>query len=289
MYRIGIVGSDSSHASAFSALINKPDSETRSLLFPDCTVSGIYGEDLVKTKEIADKNSIPFVAENPEELIDKVDAVMVVLRHGDLHKEYAMPFIKRGIPTWIDKPFTLKEEDALELIEAAKERKTLLTGGSTCRHAPEIKKAREERINGSKIGNVKNGFLSFITDFNSPYGGAAFYGVHLLEMALEIFGDEILKISAVRSKGAMTVVLTYESCEATLSFQEDIAGCPLLLVGDQGLYYDQVNMSEVYRHGVESFITMLRTGVAPTPPERLAVSVKIFNEIIKEAGLMKEE
>ena len=281
MYKIGIIGSDSSHATAFSALINKPSKETGELLFPDCIVTGIYGEDLEKTREIADKCSISFVAEAPEDLMDKVDAVMVVLRHGDLHKEYAMPFIQRGIPTWIDKPFTLREEEAMELIEAAKEANTLLTGGSTCRHAPEIKRAREERIKGEKIGKIKNGFLSFLTDFNSLYGGAAFYGSHLLEMALEIFGDEVIKVSAVKSNGGMTAVLTYEGYEATLSFQEDVAGCPLLLMGDKGIYYDQVNMSEVYKHGLQSFITMLRTGIPPIPPERLVVSVRIFNEIME--------
>ena len=252
MHRIGIIGSDSSHAAAFSELINKPDTETGSLLFPDCTVAGIFGEDSVKTKEIADKYSISFVAEEPKELMEKVDAVMVVLRDGDLHKEYALPFIERGIPTWIDKPFTLKEEDALELIKIAKKNNTLLTGGSTCRHAPEIKRAREERLKGENIGKIKNGFLSFITDFNSPYGGAAFYGSHLLEMALEIFGDEVLEVSAVRSRGGITAVLTYEGYEATLSFQEDVAGAPILLMGDKGVYYDKVNMSEVYKHGLES-------------------------------------
>ncbi len=100
-FRIGIIGSDNSHAEVFSKLINIPQAEQGEYLFPDCKVTAIYGQDMQRTKEVAQRAQIEFIASRLEELMDKVDAAMVVFRDGNLHAEYALPFIKAGIPTWI--------------------------------------------------------------------------------------------------------------------------------------------------------------------------------------------
>jgi len=111
MFRIGIIGSDNSHALAFAKLVNFPDEKTGSYFFPDCRVTGIFGQESTRTEEVASKGNIDFIAVKPEELMGKVDAVMVVFRHGDLHLKYALPFVEKGIPIWIDKvcSTTLKE------------------------------------------------------------------------------------------------------------------------------------------------------------------------------------
>lgn len=286
MFRIGIIGSDSSHAEAFSSLINIP-SEEGGFLFPDCRVTVIYGLDPVKTKQVAEKCKINLVADNLEELYDRVDAVMVVLRDGSLHKEYALPFIERGMAVWIDKPFTFKEEEALELIKAARESGSLLTGGSTCRYSPDITAAKEEIVSGNSIGSLRSAQLSFVGDFDNPYGGAVFYGSHLIEIALELFGNEVIKVSSLRSQRSLTTILTYEDFEVTLSLTEGIAKTPMLLLGDKGCYYREMDISKVYSFGLQAFIKMLRTEKLPIELEDLLIPVRLFNKVEEAAALTK--
>ncbi len=280
MFRIGIVGSDSSHAEVFAKLINLPDKNTEELLFPDCKVTAIFGLDKERTEDVAKKGKISFIAERVEELYSIVDAVMIVFRHGNLHKEYALPFIERGIATWVDKPFTILKEDALEIIKVAEGKKCLLTGGSTCKFAPEIIEAREERLKGDNIGALKEGFISFMGDFENPNGGVYFYGAHLVEMALEVFGHEVIDTFSFRTKSALTSVLTYADYEVTLRFTESFVETPILLLGNKGTHYSKVDMSRVYKHGLDNFVNMLRSRELPYSLEKLYSSVEIFNRIV---------
>ena len=82
MFRIGIIGSDNSHADAFSKLINLKNPETGELESPDCEVTGIFGLEKETTEEVAKNGAIEFIASTPEELIGGVDKVKHVFSHG---------------------------------------------------------------------------------------------------------------------------------------------------------------------------------------------------------------
>ena len=116
MFRIGILGSDNSHAQHFARLCN-----VEKVYGDDVRIVAIYGndDDPNHTKEVAEKGEIPFIANNPEEFMGKVDAVMVVYRRGSLHVPHILPFIEAGYPVWIDKPITSSPEDIDKLIKQA--------------------------------------------------------------------------------------------------------------------------------------------------------------------------
>ena len=71
MFRIGIIGSDNSHA-RFSKLVNLPDPKSEQYLFPDCRVVGIFGLDKERTKQVARDGGIDFIAEKPEDLMERL-------------------------------------------------------------------------------------------------------------------------------------------------------------------------------------------------------------------------
>jgi predicted dehydrogenase len=127
MIRIGIVGSDSFHAQAFSSIVNHRDSSGQ-YLYPDFKVTAIYGEKESRTEEIAKTYQIPVIVKEVHEMLGKVDAVMILLRDGSLHLTFAIPFLKAGIPVWMDKPFTASKEDCYQLLCTAKSYQTLITG-----------------------------------------------------------------------------------------------------------------------------------------------------------------
>ena len=94
MYRVGIIGSENSHAKAFSKCSNLSGE------YDDVKVIGIWGEEPEAGKKLSEECSIPIMT--PEEMLGQVDGIMVTSRNGKLHPGYVRPFIEAGIPALID-------------------------------------------------------------------------------------------------------------------------------------------------------------------------------------------
>ena len=281
MFKIGIIGSDNSHAEIFSKLVNIPDPITGDFLFPDFKVTSIFGLDKVRTGQVAGDGKIGFIAETPEQLMDKVDAVMVVFRHGDLHAEYALPFIEAGIPTWIDKPFTIKNEDAKELVSAAREHNTLLTGGSTCKYTSDILMVKNAVEKGSRIGILKTASFNFPATLINEYGGIYFYGAHLAEMTMMAFGYDARSIVVSENNGIVSAIVKYDKYQVTLHFIPDSKEYYAVLFGENGTIIREIDITGCYLNGFERFTAMLRNGKLPLPLEHLYKPVVLLNAVIE--------
>ena len=279
MYKIGIVGSDNSHADAFSKLMNIRDPQTGEYNYPDFRVEAIFGLDPVRTKEVADKGNIPTIVNDPSEMLGMVDAVMVVFRHGDLHLPYALPFIEAGIPTWIDKPFTIKNEDCVKLVEAAKKSGALVTGGSTTKYLPDIQTIKRAVENGSRIGKPLAAVMNFPAELVNEYGGIFFYGHHLCEMCLMAFGYRPLSVSAVETAGMVTAVVKYPTYNVTLNFLGAAHEYYAVVNGDKGAILREIDMGITYKSGFEKFAEMIRTGRQPLAYSELYAAVAMLNAI----------
>lgn len=246
-----------------------------------CKVVGIFGLEKERTLQVAQSGGIEFIAEKSEDLIGKVDAVMVVFRHGDLHVKYALPFIEAGIPTWVDKPFTINNEDAIKLIEAAKENNTLLTGGSTCKYTHDITTIKSIVENGSRIGNVKSAVINFSAELENEYGGIYFYGAHLVEMTMAAFGYNPKSVVASENNGSVTAIVNYDNYQVTMKFIPGSTEYHAILFGENGTILREIDISTCYLKGFEEFVNMLRTGKLPIPLEHLYAPVELLNAVVK--------
>ena len=132
MFRVGIIGSENSHAMAFSEIFNINNKEQ----YPDIQVVAIYGEDQAASEAVRDKCGVEIM--NPEEMLGKVDAIMVTSRDGALHAGYAKPFIEAGIPAFVDKPLTRDVDEAIALMRLAKEKKVPIVGGSSLKYPEDL-------------------------------------------------------------------------------------------------------------------------------------------------------
>jgi len=99
MIRIGIIGTESSHAGAFSQIINCPRSD-----FADMHVAALYGPDRATAEAVADVCGGACIADSLQKLTAQVDAVMITARKRSLHYAYALPLIEQKMPLFIDKP-----------------------------------------------------------------------------------------------------------------------------------------------------------------------------------------
>jgi predicted dehydrogenase len=277
MIRIGIVGSDNSHAERFSELCNLKDFPGR---VKGARVIAIYGHDPKRTAEVAEKGKIPCIVRHPSEMLGKVDAVLVVFRHGGLHARYALPFIEAGVPTFVDKPFAAKVSDARRMVRAARKHGTPLTSFSTLRCAPStVKFLRGLSASAPLVGGVSAG----PGDADSQYGGFIFYGIHAIELMQEAFGVGAQRVTAVRHASSVAATVEYKS-GATVSLQvmSNIAYFfHLAVYGKGGAQAAVLDSTGCYEAGLELILKMVRTGKEPLPHENMVEAVAIGEAVMK--------
>lgn len=279
MIRIGIIGSDNSHAERFSELANIEEKRGGEK-YPECKVVGIFGLEEARTKEVAERGRIEYIAEKPEDLLGKIDAAMVVFRHGDLHAQYALPFIEAGIPTFIDKPFAIKLSDCQRMIDAAEKKGVAITSYSTVRYSQDVVRLGEELKN---YGDITCGGSTGPCDFKSIYGGPFFYGTHTIETLLALFGYGIKSINASENNGNVIAPVKYDDGKimAITLLGNAKATYNVTAYGTKGATSKFLDISTCYREGFKVFLNMVETGKKPLEYEQLLAPIKVMTAIVK--------
>lgn len=281
MFRIGILGSDNSHALAFSKLCNIPD-DNGQYLYDDVRIVAIYGndDDPAHTKQVAEEGKIPLIAKTPNEFYGNVDAVMVVYRRGSLHIKDILPFVEKGYPVWIDKPIAVSIEDVKALRKAVEKNNTLITGGSTLKYNYDILTLQGQAQDKELLGDVKGGSLNFPGCLSNEYDGLFFYGSHLCEMCLSVFGYDIKSIYASAiNDGNIAVIAEYEDKQVMLQFFDAVNQYFVTVHGTKGSVTRQLDISIIYKLGFEQFVKMLRSQRMPLSFDELVKPVYMLNAI----------
>lgn len=280
MYRVGLLGTENSHAMAFAKTLNLPDPVTGELLYPDFKVVACFAHDKAPSEAIVKECGADIViVESPEEMVDLVDCAMITSRHGKYHKEFAMPFLKAGKPCFIDKPFTVSIEDAKELVELIEKENLLVTGGSGCKFAPQVEDLAREIARGD-IGELASCVFSFPGDRSSEYAGIFFYGQHLIEMVIKTFGDQMRSVACFEKKGHLTAIARYDDIDVVMNFTP--ANRYLAVAyGKKGNIVKEIDISGIYPAEVANFVKMIRTQEMPVPLNDIVLPVYVLNAMEK--------
>jgi len=75
-------------------------------------VSHIYTQDINLSKKIARTTFIQKVCSDYKEMIGEIDGLLLARDDANNHKKYAEPFLRAGIPIYIDKPMALSVDEA---------------------------------------------------------------------------------------------------------------------------------------------------------------------------------
>ncbi len=275
MIRIGIVGSDNSHAIAFSKLCNV---ESHDLHVEGAKVVSIFGIDPERTAEVAQEGNIPTIVESPDEMMGEVDLVLVVFRHGGLHRQYAEPFVRAKTPVFVDKPLAVSPQDARALLNAAEKSGTLVTSFSTLRYADDMRAFVEE---AREFGEIP--FTSFTgpADRQSEYGGLPFYGVHIAELMGQMNGPGVRSVYAVENNKTIVATVRYSTDRtSTLSFLGNAKYVfHMAAFGEKGYSSRQLDASTCYKNGLEVALEMVRSGKQPLSREELLEPVLVLTAI----------
>jgi predicted dehydrogenase len=196
--RIGLIGTESDHAEDFLRMINGLGR------YPLSRVTALWGDDDSRTAPLAAQYGVDLVVKTSAEVASEVDAALIVTRHGGLHLDQALPFVRAGLPVFIDKPLACSVADATAILDAARASGSLVLSASALRWQPDTEiVASKIRELGGPVSIVATG--TFYP--KSRYGGAYFYGIHAAELAVELAGAEItdLMVETAGSNGAVVV------------------------------------------------------------------------------------
>lgn len=288
MFKLGIIGSDNSHAEVFSKLANLEEG-VNGMRIEDVQVTHIYGADAERTKEVAEKGRIPNIVTRCEEMLGSVDGVLCVWRHGSKHLHDTLPFLKAGLPAFVDKPLASSVADAAQLIDTAEKAGVGFTSFSTLRYA----KPTVDFIASlpGAVGTPVSGISTGPADLESEYDGVFFYGIHAVELMNATFGYGCESVWATAHHHNAVAVCKFPAGPAvTVNLLGKSAAYVfhVSVFGTKGSQDFKVDGSTAYFDGMKVFMETMRTGQWPLTREQLLEPVRILAAIEKSLAENRE-
>ena len=177
--KVGIIGLDTSHAIAFTKDLNDPKAADD---LSHCRVVAAYPKgspDIVSSTErvpgyIEDvkKHGVEIV-DSIDELLKRVDCVLLETNDGRPHLEQALPVFKAGKPCFIDKPVAGSLADAIAIFAAARKYNCPVFSSSSLRYS----KGAQEMRNGS-IGEIVGCDAYSPCALEKTHHDLFWYGIH---------------------------------------------------------------------------------------------------------------
>jgi predicted dehydrogenase len=275
-FRIGMVGSQNSHAQAYSDLINLKDAGKT---YGNVRVTHIWGEEDAKTKEVAEKCAIPNIVKNHTDMLGHVDGVICVRRHGGKHLEDALPFLQAKIPAYVDKPLACSVADARAMIAAAQASGVGFSSFSTLRFAPET----EEFVAAlrAEAGELRAGTSAGHCEPESEYGGIFFYGIHAVELMTATWGYGVESVVAMKHGPNVSAFCAYKN-GATVSLE--LLGDAkyvfhLTAFGTKAWKTVEVGTGNAYAAGMKTILATLIEQAWPIDAVHLVEPIQILSAV----------
>ncbi len=287
---------------------------------PEAELVGICDSN-PESKIKADEYGVAFFSDH-RDLIGKVDAVSIVTPTFT-HHAVAKDFLNAGIHTLIEKPITLKIEDADELIAIARKKNLALQVGHLERHNPGFKRIAEIIQN---VGFLEVHRLGPFTGRINDCGVVLDLMIHDLDIVLGLVKSPVKSIDAMGihvltpfedianvrirfENGAVANLtasrLTFEKQRKLRVFQEngylsldyEAQSCKIIRkIGDQVEQETiDIQKGEPLKEELRYFINSILDGTGPGNPDTaardaLALAIQIRNSIdeqVKSRAVLK--
>jgi predicted dehydrogenase len=198
--KVGIIGLDTSHAVAFTKELN---AESPMADIAHCRVVAAYpkGSPDIKSStervpqyiEDVKKQGVEIV-DSIDELLKRVDCVLLETNDGRPHLEQALPVFKAGKPCFIDKPVAGSLSDAIAIYAAAKKYNCPVFCSSSLRYS----KAAQDLRSGSK-GKIMGCDTYSPCALEATHPDLYWYGVHGCEALYTVMGPGCESVTRVNT------------------------------------------------------------------------------------------
>ena len=196
--RIGIIGLDTSHSTAFTKAINAPDAKPE---FAGFRIVAAYpkGSSVIKSSferipgyiEEVKKYGVRIV-DSIDDLISEVDYVMLETNDGTIHLEQALPVFKAGKRVFIDKPMAASLLHVIAIFNAADHYKVPVFSSSSLRYITGASDVAE-----GKIGRVTGADTFSPCTLEQTHPDLFWYGIHGVETLFTVMGAGCKTVSRI--------------------------------------------------------------------------------------------
>ncbi len=294
MAEVAIVrGAASYHGRAFSTIFNERHEHIfREKKWPAYApslagrgrVTYIWDPNHEAASELAAATGIEHVADQVEDIVGKVDGVLVCDDGTFQHQHSALPFLKAGMPTFIDKPLSRDPAEAREIVERARKSKAPFFSCSALRFATEIE---DRQALADKVGEITTICAAGVNEL-------VYYGIHPLEAMVTLIGPGIQSVMNVGRPGEAIVRIRFKNGRQAVMivYEKGFAYTLELTVhGTKGhLHVPFLDSEGFYTRMLTAFLDMVETGKPPFPPEEeieIIQALKLAKESVAEGGAEK--
>jgi predicted dehydrogenase len=267
--RLGMIGLDTSHVTAFTKLLN--DSSHKDHVAGGKVVAAFKGgsPDIESswsrvegyTRELQEKFGVKIVP-TIEELCQQVDAVLLMSVDGRPHLEQARPVFKARKPMFIDKPVAGSLRDAIEIYRLAREAKVPVFSSSSYRFYHSMVDVKK-----TDVGELRS-VISYGPAHQEPHHPDLFwYGVHPTEALFTILGTGCETV--VRTTTPDTDIITGAWSNGRVGTLHALRKGPtphkVIVFGTKAVA-EQKGGGD-YAPLVREIVRFFQTGIAPVSPE----------------------
>lgn len=272
--KVGIIGLDTSHSTAFTRALNDPAAGPE---FGGYKVVAAFPKGSNDIKSSTDR--IPGytddvkklgveIVNSIEELLPKVDVVLLETNDGRLHLEQALPVLKAGKRMFIDKPVAASLSDAIAIFEAAKHYKVPIFSSSSLRYIAGVKE-----IGDGSLGKVLGADVYSPATIEKTHPDLFWYGVHGIETLFTVMKTGCKSVVRTFTDNTDLVVGTwYDNRIGTFRGirygKADYGGT---VFGEKGIVV--LGKYNGYNLLLAEIIKFFQTGIVPVNPEE---TIEIF-------------
>ncbi|MEI7732723.1 MAG: Gfo/Idh/MocA family oxidoreductase [Verrucomicrobiota bacterium] len=266
--RLGMIGLDTSHCTAFTRLINDPKDKDHvaggkvtvayKCFSPDIESSANRVEGYAK--QLQEQYQVKLVG-SIAELLQEVDGVLIESVDGRPHLEQARPVILAKKPLFIDKPVAGSLDDAIAIYKLAKEHGTPVFSSSAYRYYDSL-----VALAKTNVGVIRS-VISYGPCSLEPHHPDLFwYGIHASEALFTVMGPGCE--SVVRTSTPDTEVVTGLWKDGRTGVLMGLRNGPtphkVIIFGSKAVAEQQG--SGTYAPLVREIMKFMQTGVAPVSP-----------------------
>lgn len=281
MYKVCILGCENTHADAFmKAVITDKFAE-------DIEFVGVYSDEEAAMQKLNEKYGV-YMMKSYDEMVGKVDGIMVTARHGDNHYKYAKPYMESGIPMFIDKPITCSEKDALMLKSDLIKYNIKVCGGSSVPLSENITEIKKDIVSG-EFGAIRGGYVVMPVSLTNSYGGFFFYSQHLSQVVCELFGYYPESVRVTKTETVLSCIIRYKDFDVCVQYPDKSDLYHANVVLEKKVTGGRISLSGCYEKEFEEFYNILKGGRQKVTYDEFIAPVFLINAINRSIESGKEE
>ena len=268
--RIGLVGCDTSHAPAFTEILNDASAKNHG---PGAKVVAAFKQsspDIESShskvegyaKELAEKWGVKFY-DSIAAMCADVDAVMLVSVDGRTHLEHVRPVLAAKKPVFIDKPIAADLREALEIAKLVKEAGVPAWTGSSYRWYPTM-----VELKAANVGEVRGAISYGPATLEKTHTDLTWYGVHPTEGLYTVMGQGCESVTRTKTDETDVIVGKWSGGRTgtLIGLRTKATPHQVTVFGSKAVAQQKPTVHD-YAPLVAEVIKFFQTGKAPVPME----------------------